>query len=755
MAHFLLGAVPLLLAAQVTQSTVVGTVRDGETGEPLPGAVVALSDLHRSTATDATGRYELRDVPAGPQHITVRRLGHTPRTLHALVPRAGQLEINVALEPEPIRLPTLEVRSPVVVRGAEDAQDAAFPDRASSVAAVRNHPQVTEPDALQTLSGGEVVLRPESPSGIHVRGGSSDQTAYLLDGIPVYSPYHTAGVFSAWNPDALSRLHLSAAAPSPDHPHALSGAVSASTRTPGAQIHTQASVSTNQARLTVDGPLGRAGAGYLVSYRADHPGAFAPPDETSYVTGETGDWLGKLEAPALGGRVRLLGYNSHNEIDASAVAEAPGASVPDRLRNVYEWHSFSMGAEWKGTFSGTALRILGWTAAGDASCVWAGEVAGIDLTSSRRDAGLLAVLERSSPRGSTVAGLRLEQSRTSYRIESDSAQGPSLDLSARTPVATAFAQHARQVGNRVGFDVGASLASAGGNLYLGPRAQLRWDRSDQVTLSGHYARTHQFAQSLRNAESVVGNIFPADLYMGARAPGVPVARSSQGVIALSYRPASGIRLGVQAYARGFDGLLLVAPRDGEPFATGTFTDGTGSSRGVSVEASMSSARLGVVLSYGLQRVQLAYGDSSYVPECGATHLLEGGVILFPSATSSIRVGAAGTLGRRTTAVSDEFEWEAQNLLDRGSEFAGSPSHGGEPLGAVALPGYFRIDLGVRKHWHVEVGGRNASIELFGTVTNLLGRKNVLTVARDPATGEQVEIEMRPLAPLVVGLDCRF
>lgn len=61
--------------------------------------------------------------------------------------------------------------------------------------------------AVQALGGGDVVLSPESPSGGQVRGGGSDQTAYLLDGIPGFSPYHGAGVFSAWNPDALSQLH--------------------------------------------------------------------------------------------------------------------------------------------------------------------------------------------------------------------------------------------------------------------------------------------------------------------------------------------------------------------------------------------------------------------------------------------------------------------------------------------------------------------------------------------------------------------
>jgi hypothetical protein len=199
----------------------------------------------------------------------------------------------------------------------------------------------------------------------------------------------------------------------------------------------------------------------------------------------------------------------------------------------------------------------------------------------------------------------------------------------------------------------------------------------------------------------------------------------------------------------------VAPSDGEPFTTGVFVVGSGSSRGFSLDASLSTAHLGLIASYGLQHVRLEYGDSSYVPDHGATHLLEGGVILFPTATTSIRLGVTGALGRRTTTVANGLEGESCKLLDAGCEFGGSPHYDGAPLGATALTAYYRVDLGIRKHWHFELGGRDGSIALFGTVTNLLSRKNVLTYATDPSTGEPVAVEMRPLAPLVVGIDWRF
>ncbi len=750
MQPFLLGAVRILAAVQATQATIAGTVRDGHTDAPIAGAIVALPDLDRSTATDAGGRYVLDAIPAGPQHVAVRFIGYAPRTLHALVPREGELRLNISLRPEPLRLPTVVVRPPIAMRGIDAGDSTAYPDRGSSIAAVWNHPLLAEPDVFQALGGGEVVLKPESPSGVHLRGGAADQTAYLLDGVPVISPYHAAGMFSAWNPDALAAVRVSSTGPAPEYPQALSGSVSGVTRTPGSRLRAQGGVSSTQTRLTVDGPLGAAGGGYLVSFRSGFPGSIAPEGEASYLRGETGDLLAKLELPVFGGRVRLLGYDSDNELDAAASAVVDGSSADPR-RNAFEWRSRSVGMAWRRPAAGGSLRVVGWSATGDAGAVWAGQVAAVSLASGRRDLGVLAALEHDA----TTIGLRAERSTTSYAIACDAGAGESWAVTTRTPTGLVFARHTARLGRAADLTAGASLAALRGDLYLAPHAELRWRPSDGLTLSGSYARRHQYAQSLRNPESVVGSIFPADLYLGIGAAGVPTARSDQGVIAADWRPVAGMRVGVQAYARELGGLVLVAPREGEPFATADFGVGSGTARGISLDAAWTAARLGVVASYGFQQVTLADGATRYAPDHAATHLFDAGAIVFPTATTSLRLGVAGGLGRRTTTVSGGFEWEACNLLDRGCEFGGSPHYAGQPIGATELPGYLRVDLGVRKHWHVQAGGRDAVVALFATVTNLFGRRNLLTRARDPSTGELADIEMRPLAPLVVGLDWRF
>jgi Carboxypeptidase regulatory-like domain len=747
-----LTVVQFLLALQASgPASVAGIVRDGETDRPLANVTVQLTDLARSTLTDQSGHYLLRDVPAGPQHLTVRFIGYAPRTLDALVPRQGRLDINVVLRPRPVPLPPIVITTPLSPTG-DQWHPFSLADRTTTVGDIRLNPLLAEPDILQSASGGDVVMDPEAPTGVHIRGGGSDQTSYLLDGIPVLSPYHVGGLFTAWNPDALAELELSTSSPSPALPETMSGTIAASTRTPGDRISVLGSVSTSQARLTLDGPLGAAGAGYLVSARTGFVPGFSSNMEASYLASEAFDVLAKLQVTALGGRFSLLGYHNQNEVNADAGGRTPNPRI---LRNDFAWESQSFGGEWRKPFSFGMVRLVAWSAASEADARWNGLGGVTDLSAVRRDLGGQFSLTMASAATSSVVGIRLERSRTLYEVSADSVPLSLPRLPARTVGTSLFGQHARSLGERLQLFAGAALTRYQDDLFLSPRGRILFKASRPISLFAAAARLHQFGQSLRNPESVVGYVFPVDLYVGAGNHGVPVARSDQFSVGIELAPTSGVRFEAQLYDRRLSGILLVAPGEPEPFSTQGFRAGEGSSSGVALRTSVNTRRIGLVASYGFQSISVEYGDSSFVPQHGARHLIEGGVIVFPTATSSIRLGGIGAFGRKTTTFAGHLEWEACNLLDQGCEFGGSPHYTGDPLGGTRLPSYFRVDLSLRKHWHIRLAGREAMLALFGTVTNLLGRRNLLTYSRDPTTGTRTAIEMRPLAPLVVGLDWRF
>ena len=738
----------LALAAQAATIPVAGTVRDADSGAPLARVVISIPQLQREIVTGDDGRYAF-DAPAGTVQVRVRRFGYVPQSFAALVPAQGALSIDIVLQREPILLAPIEVTAPAMIpaNGA-----ASFPDRRFSPNDVRLSPFAPEPDALRALGGAEVALDPESPSGLHIRGGASDQVGYLLDGIPVFSPYHTGGSFGVWNPDALASIDVVGASPLHTAPEALSGVVSAHTRAPGATFESRGTVSATQARAEINGPIGRSGAGYVASAGTAFPGLVLHNTEASHLNGNNVDWLAKVETPLWGGGARIVGYGSRTDLDVSAVPEGADTVPVAAPRHALGWNGVSAGGEWSRPLSQRiAFLLRGWTAHGDANVAWAGGDAVERLGSTRADHGVVATLDVVALGGLSTFGVRAQRIETAYTLDSDTSAAFSRQQI--TPVTTAFAEHHRRLSATVNLDASLAAAYATAETYLGPAAQLSWRAGHSIVLSGSVARRHQFAQSLRNTESVVSNVFPADLYLAAG--GVPVATSDIAIVAAEHRPRPWLRVGAQGYARDFAGLALVAPREAGPYSSTGFTTGDGVAHGVSLETEAASEHVLVLASYAYQRVRLEYSRDDYAPNYGTSHAVQAGFVFTPSRNYTFRLGFQGLMGRRTTATLGSLEWESCNLIDGGCEFAGNPAAWSGDLGGTELPSYFRLDLGVRREWDVSLAGYGGRMGLFGTASNLLGRRNVMTVTVDPATGRRSNVDMVPISPLVVGIDWHF
>jgi hypothetical protein len=64
---------PPLLAQQT--AAVQGTVTDGASGAPIPGAIVAIVGTTLQGVTNVLGNYRIAGIPAGAVIIQVRRIG--------------------------------------------------------------------------------------------------------------------------------------------------------------------------------------------------------------------------------------------------------------------------------------------------------------------------------------------------------------------------------------------------------------------------------------------------------------------------------------------------------------------------------------------------------------------------------------------------------------------------------------------------------------------------------------------------------
>ncbi|HHP7236874.1 SusC/RagA family TonB-linked outer membrane protein [Longibacter sp.] len=78
--------------------TISGTVTDGQTGDPLPGATVQVQELGIGSATDVDGNYEL-SVPEGDHVVTASFVGYNPTEKTVTVTAGETTSVDFALAP--------------------------------------------------------------------------------------------------------------------------------------------------------------------------------------------------------------------------------------------------------------------------------------------------------------------------------------------------------------------------------------------------------------------------------------------------------------------------------------------------------------------------------------------------------------------------------------------------------------------------------------------------------------------------------
>jgi hypothetical protein len=194
----LLSMVPLpsLLAAQT--GTIAGRVTEAATGTALVGASVSLLGTGQGALVDSAGRFVITGVRPGTWRVVVRRPGYGDGTRLLSVRADVTTEISFALVPAPQVLEGVRTEARAADLELFLTQPAlgitSLTNR--SVAAV---PRLGEADILrvvQLLPG--VAARNDFSTGFNVHGGEADQNLVLIDGYPIYNPFHLGGLFSTF-----------------------------------------------------------------------------------------------------------------------------------------------------------------------------------------------------------------------------------------------------------------------------------------------------------------------------------------------------------------------------------------------------------------------------------------------------------------------------------------------------------------------------------------------------------------------------
>ncbi|MCY3736934.1 MAG: TonB-dependent receptor, partial [Gemmatimonadaceae bacterium] len=196
-----ISALWLVAAGAARAGTLSGFVTDADNGEALPLAAVVLEGIRMGATSNSSGYYAVKQVPDGEYVVTASYIGY--ETLRDTLRFEAGVDIrrDWSLTWQPI----LE-EAVVVEAESEEEQEQATQSSfiALQVEPLQQMPAMGEADllrSLQLLPG--IQSASDLTSGLYIRGGGPDQTAILLDHIPLYNPSHLFGFFSTFNPDAI------------------------------------------------------------------------------------------------------------------------------------------------------------------------------------------------------------------------------------------------------------------------------------------------------------------------------------------------------------------------------------------------------------------------------------------------------------------------------------------------------------------------------------------------------------------------
>lgn len=167
-----------------TTGKIAGVVTDSQTGQPLPGVNIVVDNTYLGAASDLDGYYVIQNIPPGSYTLTASMVGYAKSKIVDVRVNIDQTtNINIEMNEEALELTgaiTVVAERPVVEK-----------DVAASVANL----SMKEIENIPLVNISSVVALQAGIEGSSIRGGSSNEVAWVVDGITLrnernYTPYN-------------------------------------------------------------------------------------------------------------------------------------------------------------------------------------------------------------------------------------------------------------------------------------------------------------------------------------------------------------------------------------------------------------------------------------------------------------------------------------------------------------------------------------------------------------------------------------
>ncbi len=259
---FLLVLFTLVLSVNMVaqKGMVRGFIYNDKTGEAEIGATVFLKGTTMGAATDVNGFYSITKIPAGSYTLMVTSLGFDSLETKITVGKNEIISKNMNIKEAAQMMKTFVVSAEKQEAKTQVKMSVTkvTPKEIKSIPSIGGDPDLAQ--YLQVLPG--VTFTGDQGGQLYIRGGSPVQNKVLLDGMIIYNPFHSIGLFSVFDTDIMRSADVYTGGFNAEYGGRISSIMDITYRDGDKKrLRGKLSASTFSSKLMLEGPIKKAKEG--------------------------------------------------------------------------------------------------------------------------------------------------------------------------------------------------------------------------------------------------------------------------------------------------------------------------------------------------------------------------------------------------------------------------------------------------------------------------------------------------------------
>ena len=245
------------ITAYAQDNNVKGFVYEKATGEPMMFCNVYLKGTTYGASTDINGFFNITKIPDGDYLILVTNLGYDTISEKLSLRNNQVINKKYYLEESSVVLSAVNITADKIEARTETKTSVVniTPKVITRIPTMGGQADLAQ--YLQVIPG--VIFTGDQGGQLYIRGGSPIQNKVLLDGMVVYNPFHSIGLFSVFDTDIIRNAEIYTGGFGAEYGGRISSVMDITTRDGNKKrLAGKVGASTFGAKITLEGPLKKA-----------------------------------------------------------------------------------------------------------------------------------------------------------------------------------------------------------------------------------------------------------------------------------------------------------------------------------------------------------------------------------------------------------------------------------------------------------------------------------------------------------------